>query len=840
MKAPKGKCKCVPAVERAIHAVRLDGNLMMTGSTSHRAADASYEPSAQRARQGGRKLWLACELQKLEREVERHRLKDGSKRIRWAPLAEAWERSRHPDDAKRTVAALKAAYAKLSRNILPGTEARVPFVVGEQGVEDPTGGGNPTQVDSSFPDVGGGDPASAISEARVIASRTLESKELLLQKFEKFYSIAIADHDRVPVRRPKGEIPKELLEIGNGILATKVPETFSNGKQYLARLNAAVYAIARAIAATADEMTRDGDAVDRNRTLMEAIESRRILIANISTLTNELHRRKAWKRKERTWPPSRKTDSPPIVGLGKPFQISPELNDWAKDQGISETPKRSEELNEEEWRSLYSKVKPWKATGPDGIQGFWWKHLEVARTRLTYWCRKALVKPRKVVPSWMCEARVVLIPKELKRDQSSRGPGDFRPIACLNVCYKILSASMSFRILRTVGDRFPSEQIALRKGVWSCTHAHILDQTIIKDALRHKKELHMLWVDLTKAFDSLSHGAIKWTIKQWGVPSDLRRTLSVLMSMQSVRYYGFTNGKLVRSRRLRIRNGLMQGDSLSPLLFCLAIGPVSSWIRKEIEPYQTRTGIGHRSDGVLEAGHILYMDDLKVYSPSWEDMVKARYGIQRMFGSLGLELNARKCATRSLNCAIAGTAQLDTIPILGASEFYKYLGAEQNSLICLGELWNRVENAAKVVAKRLFDSDLTVRQMINGYNQVVIPKLKYAISCVIFGAGKLSTLKKCARQFDCDIRKAMADSHLRFKSSCTGRLYTDKELGGLGVKSVEEELDRSIAYSWCYLASNTDLLVSYELAESLRSSHKRSLTSDFRKLIHEYLSISFI
>ncbi|KIH46084.1 reverse transcriptase [Ancylostoma duodenale] len=733
---------------------------------------------------------------------------------------------------------------------------------------------------------------------------TLELGERVFARFEKFYGIACASRKRVPIRRPRREIPAELLEIGNGIIAGFMPERLSNGKQYLSRLNATVYAVARAIASVADEMAPDPDAAGRKCTLREALELRSTLLSFISTLSAEVSRRQELKRglagrkrpcrkyielaevydnlgsttslrrflrllkdrlsttqeqirnleeskrrqnvrrrgfsvtvRERA---DRSEQVPvtsvreywrPIVGESKPFVVSRELKQWSDHLGTSNTPERAQELSDEEWRSLFSKVKPWKATGPDGIQGFWWKHLTAARSRLVMWCRNALLKPRKMVPTWLCQGRVVLIPKELKRGQSTRGPGDYRPIACLNTCYKILTASMSAQVLRTIGDRFPQEQIALRKGVWGCTHAQILDQTVVKDALRHKKELHMLWVDLTKAFDSLSHGAIRWTIKQWGVPSDLRRLLSTIMSMQSVRYYGFKNGKVVTSSRLQIRNGLMQGDTLSPLLFCLAIAPVSHWIRSHIRPYETRTGAGNRSDGTLTLGHILYMDDLKIFTPDSGDMALAEGGIRRVFGQLGLELNARKCATRSLNCTSACSVQLDEIPILGASEFYKYLGAEQNSLVCVGELFDRIEAGAKAVARRLFFSDLTVRQKINGYNQVVIPKLKYAISCVIFGAGKLSTLKKRASRFDVDIRKLMEESQLRFGSSCTARLYVDKELGGLGMKSVVEELEKSITYSWCYLSTNTDLLVSYELAESLRRSSKRSLTSDFLKVL---------
>lgn len=393
---------------------------------------------------------------------------------------------------------------------------------------------------------------------------------------------------------------------------------------------------------------------------------------------------------------------------------------------------------------------------------------------------------------------------------------------------------MACQINEVVGDRFPMEQVALRKGIWGCTHAHILDQTVVKDAERYKKEMHMLWVDMTKAFDSLSHGAIKWIAHQWGIASSTRRLLSTIMSFQTVRYYGYADSMIVRSRPLKIRNGLMQGDSLSSLLFCLTIAPLSSWIRRHVSPYQTKFGSEVNSDGPLRLGHIFYMDDLKVYTSDWSELTKAKTGIQGVARQVGLELNLRKCGIRSMNSASSDSgalAETGPIPVLGGAQVYKYLGAEQTSLISIDDLWDRAESSARAVAKRLFLSNLTVRQKVDGYNQVVVPKLKYAFSCVIFGVGRLSSLRMRARRFDVSVRRLMEQSRMRFGNSCSARLYVSEELGGLGMKLVEQELDLSITYTWCYLASNADFLVSYRFAESLKASTKRSLISDFQAVL---------
>ncbi|KAK6055898.1 hypothetical protein COOONC_06597 [Cooperia oncophora] len=51
-------------------------------------------------------------------------------------------------------------------------------------------------------------------------------------------------------------------------------------------------------------------------------------------------------------------------------------------------------------------------------------------------------------------------------------------------------------------------------------------------------------------------------------------------------------------------------------------------------------------------------------------------------------------------------------------------------------------------SKKDYAHDLAFRQKINGYNQVVIPRLKYAISCIIYGTGKFGITRKIAKAFD--------------------------------------------------------------------------------------------
>ncbi|KAK6056554.1 reverse transcriptase [Cooperia oncophora] len=540
--------------------------------------------------------------------------------------------------------------------------------------------------------------------SEILPNEEPESAVLIEASSIETTEIAKESHDRQPIRRPKGEIPEGMLQLANEILSEKLGHTNSTNKRTLTALNAAVYAIAKAITT----ILLDGEAEKAGKThqkLREAKALRDTLVSVVSTLSHELRRRsgnapgppseqyrvisriqrvnttvdiqrlrirfkdqlkvvnseiktieqalRRQRERQRGYPAVARepregeADVPvaevrehwkSIIGESQPFHPSDDLQAWSRSVQRGEN-RAAVDLSEETWAKIFAKIKPWKATGPDGIQGFWWKKIPEARERLKSWCLDALRMPHRIIPNWLCRGKIVLIPKG---SAGARGPGDFRPIACLNTCYKVLTAMVAQQILLSAGDVLPPEQVALRKGIWGCTHAHILDQTICKDALRRKNVLHTLWVDMTKAFDSVSHGAIKWILARAGVASPTRRLLSVIMSKQSVRYCGRQNGKMVKSEPLGVRRGVMQGDTLSPLLFCMAIAPISAWLRNNVSPYRTSTGALTLPEGPLEINHLFYMDDLKVYSPRWDDIVKAQEGIQKVAGELGLRMNPSK------------------------------------------------------------------------------------------------------------------------------------------------------------------------------------------------------
>ena len=66
---------------------------------------------------------------------------------------------------------------------------------------------------------------------------------------------------------------------------------------------------------------------------------------------------------------------------------------------------------------------------------------------------------------------------------------------------------------------------------------------------------------------------------------------------------------------VNIRRGIYQGDSLSPLLFCLTLYPLSKLLKSYNIGYNLSSDLGE--DAVKKLiNHLLFMEDLKFYADS--------------------------------------------------------------------------------------------------------------------------------------------------------------------------------------------------------------------------------
>ena len=88
-----------------------------------------------------------------------------------------------------------------------------------------------------------------------------------------------------------------------------------------------------------------------------------------------------------------------------------------------------------------------------------------------------------------------------------------------------------------------------------------------------------------------------------------------------------------------IRRGIFQGDSLSSLLFVIAMLPLSSVLNDSGAGYQLS-----KEEGKIT--HLLFMDDLKLYYGRNEKEVNSLVHTVQVFSSdIGMDFGIEKCAT---------------------------------------------------------------------------------------------------------------------------------------------------------------------------------------------------
>ena len=80
---------------------------------------------------------------------------------------------------------------------------------------------------------------------------------------------------------------------------------------------------------------------------------------------------------------------------------------------------------------------------------------------------------------------------------------------------------------------------------------------------------------------------------------------------------------LITTEKISIKQGIFQGDSLSPLLFCLALVPLTSELNT--------SGYGYKMNrNSLPISNLLYMDDLKLYASN-DDQQQGEIQIVKQF-----------------------------------------------------------------------------------------------------------------------------------------------------------------------------------------------------------------
>ena len=271
---------------------------------------------------------------------------------------------------------------------------------------------------------------------------------------------------------------------------------------------------------------------------------------------------------------------------------------------------------------------------------------------------------------------------------------------------------------------------------------------------------------------------------------------------------------VIKVEGIAIKRGIFQGDGLSPLLFILAINPLSLLINRRCQ--------GYNLDGI-HVGHVLYMDDLKAFSNSFKNLNDMALLIDKFSRDIGMELQLSKCKVINLiagKYAKLGGISLESggvIEELGQDDMYKYLGIEELDGLKHDLMKEKILKNAKSKLRKLLETELNGRNLITAINEVVTPVVSYSF-------GVLNWLESELKAFDIQIRKMLNMYKMLELKSDIDRLYVPRKLGGRGLISIWDSFKSNICRI-SYVLRNSD----NELLALCDSVDRKSVFSNIKR-----------
>lgn len=231
------------------------------------------------------------------------------------------------------------------------------------------------------------------------------------------------------------------------------------------------------------------------------------------------------------------------------------------------------------------------------------------------------------VPSTWARARTVLIPKS----GNWKNPGNYRPISIASVIIRHYHKILANRIY----EEFHNDE-RQRGFIRADGSAEIIYSisTILDITRRQKKQLHVAFLDIKKAFDSISQHSIFEALHNKGFPEKIIEYIKYIYKNSEIILE--INGE--NSEIIKPGQGVRQGDPLSPIIFNLVMDEILVKISKNI-------GFEYQQ---LILNALAFADDLILLASTKEGLQSLLNEITIEMERHGLSLAPNKCKCLSL------------------------------------------------------------------------------------------------------------------------------------------------------------------------------------------------
>jgi hypothetical protein len=278
-------------------------------------------------------------------------------------------------------------------------------------------------------------------------------------------------------------------------------------------------------------------------------------------------------------------------------------------------------------RDAIQQLKCRKSCGPDGMNAEALKHsghvLSVHLTLLFNMCLCHCYLPDELI-------KTTVVPLLKNKSGDISDVNNYRAIALSNCLSKLFESLMlsCFQSYDSCEDVF---QFGFKKN-----HSTSLGCAVLKSVVDYYRAngsyVFASFLDVSKAFDSVSHKCLFKKLASLNLPCNMYRLLIYWYSNQQINI----RWKHVVTTSFYMKNGTRQGSLLSPFLISVYMRDVTDCV--------VNSRLGCHVGGFASC-IILYADDIVILSPTWLAQQKLLNLCVDAVAGLGMSFNATKSVT---------------------------------------------------------------------------------------------------------------------------------------------------------------------------------------------------
>ena len=187
-----------------------------------------------------------------------------------------------------------------------------------------------------------------------------------------------------------------------------------------------------------------------------------------------------------------------------------------------------------------------------------------------------------------------------------------------------------------------------------------------------------------------------------------------------------TENVVLETEDIETQCRILQGDPLSPLLFCICLRALTEQLNRLNTGYEVQTT-------KMKISHLLYMDGLELIAKSEEELHKQIQTLKTFSDDIHMAFGLEKCAKVTFkrgkliqvqNLMIGATREVQE---LEQGNNYKHLGIEDKDGIQHRKMKERLQQEYRRRLRMIMKSELNAKNKITAIGALAVPVLRYIL-----------------------------------------------------------------------------------------------------------------